>query len=57
LYAAREDGVVFVARVEGGPFEVLGQNDLGERTIACPVPIAGRLLLRGERSLVCVGPE
>lgn len=57
LYAAREDGMVYVARVEGGPFEVLGQNDLGERTIACPVPVAGRLLLRGERHLYCVGAE
>jgi len=36
---------------------VLGQNDLGERTIACPVPVAGRLLLRGEQHLFCIGAE
>jgi outer membrane protein assembly factor BamB len=53
LYAAREDGVVFVARVEG-KFEVLGENIMGERIIASPVPVANRLLLRGEKHLFCV---
>jgi outer membrane protein assembly factor BamB len=54
LYAAREDGVVFVVRIDG-PFEVLAENDLGERVIASPVPLSGRLLLRGEKHLFCVG--
>jgi outer membrane protein assembly factor BamB len=53
LYAAREDGVVFVARVEG-KFEVLAENDMGERVIASPVPVSDRLLLRGEKHLFCV---
>jgi len=36
---------------------VLSQNDMGERMIASPVPVDGRLLLRGERHLFCVnGP-
>lgn len=56
LYAAREDGVVFVARVEG-PFEVLAENPMGERIIASPVPVANRLFLRGEQHLFCVGPD
>lgn len=56
LYAAREDGVVFVARVEG-KFEVLAENDMGDRLIASPVPVAGRLLLRGERFLYCAGAD
>jgi hypothetical protein len=56
IYAAREDGMVFVARVEG-PFEVLAENDLGERVIASPVPVSGRLLLRGEKNLFCVAAE
>ncbi|MCP5519005.1 MAG: PQQ-binding-like beta-propeller repeat protein [Verrucomicrobiales bacterium] len=56
LYAVREDGVVFVARVEDG-FELLAENDLGERAIASPVPLDGRLLLRGEEHLFCIaGP-
>jgi len=53
LYAAREDGVVFVAQVEG-KFELLGQNDMGEQVIASPVPVANRLLIRGERHLFCI---
>ncbi len=56
IYAAREDGMVFVAKIDGG-FEVLAENDLGDRVIASPVPVAGRLLLRGEKHLFCVGEE
>ena len=55
IYAAREDGVVFVGRVEGGSFEVLSTSDMGERIIASPVPVGGRLLLRGEQHLFCIG--
>jgi outer membrane protein assembly factor BamB len=55
IYAAREDGVVFVARVEGN-FEVLSENAMGEQIIASPVPVAGRILLRGENHLFCAGP-
>jgi outer membrane protein assembly factor BamB len=53
LYAAREDGVVFAARVEG-PFKLLSENPMGERIIATPVPSAGRLLLRGDKHLFCI---
>ncbi len=53
LYAAREDGVVFVARINS-TFEVLAENKLKERLIASPVPVSNRLLLRGERHLFCV---
>jgi outer membrane protein assembly factor BamB len=53
LYAAREDGVVFVARVEK-KFEMLGENAMGERIVATPVPAANRLFLRGDNHLFCV---
>ncbi|MSU34838.1 MAG: Pyrrolo-quinoline quinone [Pedosphaera sp.] len=56
LYAAREDGVVFIAQVDG-KFEVLAENPLGERIIASPVPVAGRVLLRGEKTLFCAGEK
>lgn len=56
LYCAREDGTVFVVRADGN-FEVLAENTLGERMIAAPVPTAGRLLLRGEKNLLCVGAK
>jgi outer membrane protein assembly factor BamB len=54
IYAARDDGVVFVVRANG-PFELLAENDMGERVIASPVPVAGRLLIRGQKHLFCVG--
>jgi outer membrane protein assembly factor BamB len=54
LYAAREDGAIFVAGVEKG-FELLAENDMKDRVIACPVPVANRLLIRGESHLYCVG--
>ncbi|MEM9478765.1 MAG: PQQ-binding-like beta-propeller repeat protein [Verrucomicrobiota bacterium] len=53
LYAAREDGVVFSARV-GDKFELLAENDMGEQILATPVPFDGKLLLRGEKHLFCV---
>lgn len=55
LYMAREDGVVMVAQIEGG-FEMISENDMGERIIASPVPVANRLLIRGEKHLFCVSP-
>jgi outer membrane protein assembly factor BamB len=56
LYAAREDGVVFVARVEGG-FKVLAENRMEERVIASLVPVSNRILIRGEKHLFCAGAE
>jgi predicted membrane chloride channel (bestrophin family) len=53
LYAAREDGVVFAARV-GEKFELLSENPMGERIIATPVPAADRLFLRGDAHLFCI---
>ncbi len=52
LYAPREDGVIFLARIEG-KFEVLAESRLGEQVIASPVPIGNRLLIRGEHHLFC----
>jgi outer membrane protein assembly factor BamB len=54
LYAAREDGVVFAVRV-GEKFELLGQNPMGERIMAAPVPVGNRLLIRGHNHLFCIG--
>ena len=53
LYAAREDGVIFVANVDD-EFELLAQNDMGEPVIASPVPVSNRILIRGQRHLFCV---
>lgn len=56
LYAAREDGMLFVAKVDRG-FELLSENDMGERLIASPVPVGGKLLIRGDQHLFCVGKK
>ena len=56
LYAAREDGVVFAARV-GPEFRLLSENPMGERIIASPVPAADRLILRGDRHLFCIASK
>ena len=55
LYAPREDGVVFVASVAGGKFELLSENDMQEPMIGSPVPVANRIYLRGEQHLFCLG--
>ena len=50
IYAAREDGVVFVAAREGDGLKVLSENDFMERIIASPVPVADRVLIRSEKT-------
>ncbi len=53
LYAAREDGVVFVASVGDGQFRLLAETDMGEPVIGSPVPAQNRILIRGEQHLFC----
>lgn len=56
LYAPREDGVVFVAGVDG-KFTLLAENAMGEKVVASPVPVGNRLLIRGEQNLFCIGGQ
>jgi outer membrane protein assembly factor BamB len=53
IYAAREDGAVFVASIANGQFKILSQSDLGEPVIGSAVPAGDRILLRGEQHLFC----
>ncbi len=53
LFAPREDGVVFVARIADDRFQLLSENDFGEPVIGSPVPTTNRILIRGERHLYC----
>lgn len=55
LYGIREEGTAFVARIEP-KFEILAETKLGERVIGTPVPISDRLLIRGDKNLICFGP-
>lgn len=54
LYAAREDGKVFVVDVENDKFELLAENDMGESVIASIVPGDDRIYVRGEKHLFCI---
>jgi outer membrane protein assembly factor BamB len=56
LYAIREDGAVFVARIDDG-LEVVAQNKMDDRIIASPVAVEGRLLIRGQEHLFCIGTK
>jgi outer membrane protein assembly factor BamB len=53
LYAARQDGTVFVARIQD-KFELLSEIPMGERIIASPVPVSNKLLIRGDDHLFCI---
>lgn len=57
LYAPREDGTVFVAKVSGDKFEQLSENNMEESVIGSPVPAANRILIRGETHLFCVAAK
>jgi outer membrane protein assembly factor BamB len=56
MYAAREDGAVFVIQVEDG-FRLLSETKFADKIIASIVPAGNRLLIRGEANLYCVAGE
>ncbi len=53
LFAAREDGAVFVASVRNGKFRLLAENDLRESVIGSPAPAEDQIFIRGEKHLFC----
>jgi len=57
LYAAREDGAVFVVDVRDGQFNLLATSELKESVIGSVVPLGNRILLRGEKHLFCFGDK
>tara|TARA_R110002096_G_scaffold104771_10_gene230722 strand:- start:3338 stop:4609 length:1272 start_codon:yes stop_codon:yes gene_type:complete len=57
LYCAREDGVLATVQISDDSMEVLSQNEMGERLAAAPVPVNGKLLVRGVEHLYCFGSE
>jgi len=57
IYCARLDGVVMVGRVSGVGFELSAENDLTEPIVASPIAVNGRLLIRGDKTLYCIGPK
>ena len=56
LYFANDDGVVVV--IKAGPkYELLAKNSIGERLVASPAISQGRIFLRGEKHLWCIGEK
>ena len=53
-YFLSDEGIMTVVK-PGRKFEVGVQNELGESTSASPAVYDGRLYLRGERHLFCIG--
>lgn len=54
LYFPGESGVTYVVRAADW-FEVVARNDLGSPILASPAVAGGRLLLRTQDELVCIG--
>jgi outer membrane protein assembly factor BamB len=57
IYAINEKGTVFVFKASGDAFERLGKIDLKETVIATPAIADGKLIIRGEKHLYCVGKQ
>jgi len=55
LYCAREDGIIMVGKLSDAGLELVAKNDMDESTIATPIPIRGKLLIRGEKHLFLIG--
>jgi outer membrane protein assembly factor BamB len=54
VYFLNDFGVMNVIK-PGPEFERVAQNDLGEKTFASPALSGGRLFIRGDKHLFCVG--
>lgn len=54
LYCIREDGAAFVVDVTKA-FELVAENDLGDDTVATPVPVGDSLLIRTRTKLFRFG--
>jgi outer membrane protein assembly factor BamB len=54
VYMASETGETFVVRA-GREGKLLAKNDIGERMLASPAISGGRLFLRSDGSLFCIG--
>lgn len=56
VYFTREDGATFVFKVADG-LEVVAKNELDEYTVATPVFVNGKILIRTFENLYCIGQE
>ncbi len=54
VYVVSEDGLTTVLKA-GPKFEVLGENALGETTLATPAVAGGQIFIRTSKKLYCLG--
>jgi outer membrane protein assembly factor BamB len=54
IYALSEDGGVSVVAARPA-YQLLAENDLGERSMASPAIAGGRIYIRTDRTLFCIG--
>ena len=54
MYFLNDDGVAFVVK-PGKTYELIAENKLGELTYASPAINDGKLYLRGDKHLFCIG--
>ena len=58
LYIARQDGTVFVLDAMGSEFKILSKNSITEEhTVATPVFIDGKILLRTDSHVYLIGQQ
>lgn len=56
LYVTRQDGTVFVLDAFGDEFKLLATNQIAnEHTVATPVFVDGKILLRSSQHIFCIG--
>jgi outer membrane protein assembly factor BamB len=56
LYLLSEEGVMFIVEA-GREYKELARNELGEKCYASPAFLDGRIYLRGEKNLFCIGNQ
>lgn len=54
MYFCSETGVTFVLRA-GDKFEIVAENDLGSPILASPAGLEGKLYIRTDEALYCIG--
>lgn len=54
LYCLRQDGTLFVVSA-GDQFELVAENELGDESVATPIPVDGTLLVRTRHKLFRFG--
>ncbi len=55
VYAAGEDGEVYVFEASPKAFKLLAKNSLGEGVASTPAVASNRLYIHGKENLFCIG--